>query len=264
MSEFSKNAMVNAISANFIDFRLSYAALPQSTIVRNENLIWLDSGVPKASWNGILKMNFPPLIMGDHLEKIKQYFLKKHRPYGFWLLPSERSDQIEKLLISRHFSFQKESPGMARELSSYRAVDRVYPSLVIKQVNNTRELKAFAGIVKEGFGLDVALMERLIRILRAGKKNRIRHYIGYWENQAVSSGMLMFGADVAGIYLVSTLNEFRGKGLGTLMTDFCLKMARNLGFTYCVLHASPEGQRIYERLGFRSYFNFKLYVYGDI
>jgi GNAT superfamily N-acetyltransferase len=54
----------------------------------------------------------------------------------------------------------------------------------------------------------------------------------------------------AGIFNLSTLQEYRGKGIGTALISYALHEAKKQGYIYAALQASEEGLRIYERLGF--------------
>jgi predicted GNAT family acetyltransferase len=75
----------------------------------------------------------------------------------------------------------------------------------------------------------------------------------YVENQLVSTTMMFMQGEVAGLHLVGTLNEYRGKGLGSLITKFALKYATENGCKFCVLQASKMGKRVYRRIGFNEY-----------
>jgi predicted acetyltransferase len=57
--------------------------------------------------------------------------------------------------------------------------------------------------------------------------------------------------DVAGIYFVSTLAEFRRRGFGEAMTWRAIADARTTGCTLSYLQASRMGRHIYEGMGFR-------------
>ncbi len=47
-----------------------------------------------------------------------------------------------------------------------------------------------------------------------------------------------------------TMNEYRGQGLATKLTELTIGFLRERNVASIRLHASPFGRRIYERLGF--------------
>ena len=50
---------------------------------------------------------------------------------------------------------------------------------------------------------------------------------------------------------VVTLPEHRGRGFGTALVDVVIEWARSIDADRVDLSATPQGQRIYERAGFR-------------
>ncbi|MDR1580315.1 MAG: GNAT family N-acetyltransferase [Synergistaceae bacterium] len=68
--------------------------------------------------------------------------------------------------------------------------------------------------------------------------------------KGASTGLLFAGGETAGIYYISTRPEFRGQGLGGAVVDYLKRAARESGFRYVTLLATPSGRRLYERHGF--------------
>jgi ribosomal protein S18 acetylase RimI-like enzyme len=65
-----------------------------------------------------------------------------------------------------------------------------------------------------------------------------------------ATGMLFAGDENCGIYYVSTLPEFRGRGLGGAIVDRLKAHAAELGFSKAVLLATPSGRPLYRKHGF--------------
>jgi ribosomal protein S18 acetylase RimI-like enzyme len=77
-----------------------------------------------------------------------------------------------------------------------------------------------------------------------------RHLIGYIKDDAVATAAVYHGTRASEVQHVVTLHEHRRRGIGTAMTVAALELARAHGNRYAVLTASPDGERIYARLGF--------------
>jgi predicted acetyltransferase len=67
----------------------------------------------------------------------------------------------------------------------------------------------------------------------------------------VAAAELTVAGGVVGLYGVSTLLGYRRRGIGGAMTLRPLHDARAAGYRTAFLQASPEGARVYERIGFQ-------------
>ncbi|MDY7226351.1 GNAT family N-acetyltransferase [Hyalangium rubrum] len=78
------------------------------------------------------------------------------------------------------------------------------------------------------------------------------HILGLREgNRLLSAGMAHDLGETAGIYLVATANEARGRGLASEVMRGLLADAQARGCTAAVLQATELGYGVYRRLGFR-------------
>jgi len=87
-----------------------------------------------------------------------------------------------------------------------------------------------------------------------------RYYLGAFQGKPIATALLFFGAGVAALHSVVTLPEARSKGIGTAMTLAALREARRAGYRVAILTASPYGERIYRRVGFREYCTISRYT----
>ncbi len=63
---------------------------------------------------------------------------------------------------------------------------------------------------------------------------------------------------VAGIYWVGNLKHARGRGIGRAVTAAATNAGFDLGADLASLQASPMGRPIYEAMGFRTLFDYRL------
>lgn len=86
------------------------------------------------------------------------------------------------------------------------------------------------------------------------------NYIAYWGSRPAGAGMLFCRGDMAGIYNMCTLPEFRGRGVATAVLAACLADARARGCQYVGLTPTSMGRPLYERLGFREVYQERYFV----
>ena len=81
--------------------------------------------------------------------------------------------------------------------------------------------------------------------------------IGAYEGDTLLSGaQVMFSHGIAGIYCVGTAEEARGRGLAELVTRTVTNIGFDGGAPYVTLQASPMGESIYLRLGYREIYRY--------
>ncbi len=72
--------------------------------------------------------------------------------------------------------------------------------------------------------------------------------------------MSILRAGVAGLYNVGTLEKYRGKGIGSLVSLAAVLECRNKGYEIGMLASSELGSNVYPRIGFKEYFRYRTYV----
>ncbi|MGA8302358.1 MAG: GNAT family N-acetyltransferase [Thermoplasmata archaeon] len=86
----------------------------------------------------------------------------------------------------------------------------------------------------------------------------LRCFVGYRDDVPVATSARFLQDGVVGIYGVATIPEARRNGFGSAMTLAALAEGRSLRYGVGVLIATPMGEPVYKRLGFR-----ELYRVGE-
>lgn len=71
------------------------------------------------------------------------------------------------------------------------------------------------------------------------------------DGDVVACAQLVLSHGIGGVYYVATLEAARGRGLGELVTAEVTNRGLELGATSVGLQASPMGEPIYRRMGYR-------------
>ncbi len=79
----------------------------------------------------------------------------------------------------------------------------------------------------------------------------------------MATSELFLGGGVAGIHGVTTVSEFRGRGIGTSMTLSPLIDSRNQGYDIGVLFSSEMAVGIYRSLGIQEYGMGYIYLWQE-
>lgn len=85
-------------------------------------------------------------------------------------------------------------------------------------------------------------------------------YLGYRDGVPVSTAMIIFSPLLAGVYWVGTTSGARRTGLAEACTRQVTNAAFERGARAVTLQASPMGEPIYTRLGYRTFDRLRWYV----
>jgi len=120
----------------------------------------------------------------------------------------------------------------------------------VRRINS--EAYESIGIPKEQTEAYFAVPQRLL-------SPKLIIYIAYLNGQPASTAMALMTEQVAGIYWVGTTKAARGRGLA----EACVRLVGNAGFArgakIAALQASPMGEPIYQRIGYRTIDRVKCY-----
>ncbi|MDJ1501541.1 GNAT family N-acetyltransferase [Xanthocytophaga agilis] len=154
-----------------------------------------------------------------------------------------------------NFDFLSGQRNMAIDLRSLEA--KSTDTTTIRQVKTDAESIAFAKIASESFRYHVG--DHVISTI-ISQSEQIRVFIYTEENETIGCGIVFFDSDNnAGLHMIGTTPNGRGKGIATTMTRYLLQEAKANGSIYCVLHASLMGEPIYRKLGFTAYGEIETY-----
>jgi len=123
---------------------------------------------------------------------------------------------------------------------------------------NAESLGTYNEILAEAFGTSVQMMNDLIRPSLLASE--ARGYLGYLDGRPVATSALIPSDGVAGVYNVSTLPEYRKRGLGEAMTWHAVREGARGGCRIGSLQASAMGQPVYARMGFRNIAPYETFV----
>ncbi len=85
-------------------------------------------------------------------------------------------------------------------------------------------------------------------------------FLAHVDGRPAGISMTIVTHGIAGIYWVGATEEARGRGLGRTMTAIAVEAGLEMGGTWASLQASPMGASIYRRMGFKTIFDYRLYM----
>lgn len=263
VQHLSSPRLVDAIEDGVFRFWSYLGRSPQLGLYDGPDMIRLTSEVASPFCNNILRANLSPGDIDTTIESALAPFKSRRVPVRWWISPSTRPANLSKYLEAHGLTLMADVAGMAADLPTLNEKLPEPPGLTIEQVGDVKTLTQWIPISTISFGFPESVSTLFFDVLSSqGFELPWRHYIGWLMGRPVACSSLLLGPGAAGIYFVGTVPEARGKGIGAALTLAPLLDARALGYRIGVLGASQMGQRVYQRLGFREYCRFGIYVWN--
>jgi ribosomal protein S18 acetylase RimI-like enzyme len=211
-----------------------------------DGLLLVDSSLPCDSFNLVFCWGQPA---DADLQDSVHYFQSRRLPFAVWVGPAST---VAAALERFGLRSTEAETGMLLDAADFRpcALPR---GLTVERVADPDRLAHFAEVVR-GQPPD-ASVERFYQLTGAavfGANSPMRLVIGYADGKPVAAAEAFVSDGVGGVYSVVTVGEYRRRGIGSAMTALAVREGFAAGARLAVLQASPEGQGIYERLGFRA------------
>ena len=252
-TDISDDALVTAIRATMCDFFRHVSISNPVEYLENERFTRWYTPLPHPWFNGVVCSTMPADGDAAFIDETINYFKsKKVDSFTWWMDPHLKRSDWEPLLSQSGFGFSDGTPGMAVDLDTLDESMQKTKGLEIRAVEDEESMRTWAHIFTAGYGLPLD-WEKVIcdTWLTLGLDFPIKNYLGYFDDEPVSTSTIFLGGGVAGIYDVATLPEMRGKGLGAALTLHPLLEARKAGYQIGVLQSSEMGFSVYKKLGFR-------------
>ena len=193
------------------------------------------------------------------IDQIKRSY--KGQPFAWCIPPSAHNPNTTKALLENGFIIETIEHAMICDLNNVASFEQK-TDLLITQVASKLMLADFISVL-ESYDPHISTFYGLMNdeLLFAAEKL----VVGYAYGNPVSIGILFVSGGSAGIFSLVTSKDFQGKGYGTDMMIFLMKIAKDHGCHSVTLSASSDsGYRIYEGLGFSKVGKFECFEYkGD-
>ena len=252
--------MFDAIEGNVSEFLLEMGRAGGGVERNDSQVRWTVGGSPIDYHNAVVGCDAPDAARARELAQEFLGELRAHDVPGCWHLhPAMAPADLGEVLVAAGFEDAGSEPAMAMRLTGPLAP--VSSDLSIEVVADDAALDRYRQVLADGFGEGPTEADWVTSVFRSigASSGRWRHFVGSVDGEPVATSTILRTGAVAGVYFVATRPAFRRRGFGTAITAHALDDARSSGARTAILGSSPMGKRIYERLGFREYFEYRLF-----
>lgn len=252
----NQSEIEHAIEFNLYEFFRSIVHIDLEHIQyeETEEFSRFSTGIPFFFFNGVIDSH---ISSENAIKKIKDnitYFEKRQVPFLWVLGPLSTPKNMGELLIKNGFILDK-LQGMAYNLKILNTERELLNKVEIIKIESMNALKVWNDIILTGFDFPKEVrsdffFEAFSFILLKDRASASA-FLAYYDGNPVASSLVLYKAGVAGIHLVTTLEEAHGKGIGTAITLAPLNEAKKLGYETAILHSTEMGLNMYNRMGFK-------------
>lgn len=251
--------MLDAIDDNVSQFLVEMGRAGGGLQRHDDEVTWTVGGSPIDYHNAVVRCAAHD---ADRAAVLARQFLQNLQARGVpgsWHLHSEMTPpNLAEVLLREGYEDGGIEPATAMRL--HTALPAPVGNISIEVVRDGAGLERYRQVLADGFGEGPKEADWVTSIFRSIGVNddRWRHFVGSLGDEAVSTTTIFRTGAVAGVYFVATRPAFRRHGFGSAITAHGLNDARARGVETAVLASSPKGRHIYEELGFREYFQYRL------
>jgi ribosomal protein S18 acetylase RimI-like enzyme len=218
-----------------------------------DDLVIADSGLPCDTFNFVCRARLEEAAARAAALEAVTHFANVGRPFSWWVGPADRPRTLDAVLEDIGLKRAETALAMALALRDLPEAVPAVPDLEVRRVHSAAELDAVARIAADNWSppdLQVpAFYHRTAGALLSDDSPQW-FYLGHLEGEPAATAEATVQAGTVGLYNISTRAQFRGRGIGSVLTWQPLTDARVAGCETAVLQAAAEGVGIYRRLGF--------------
>lgn len=203
--------------------------------------------------NGVARLD-DALAAEAVLDVAAAWFAERDR--GFSVLASDlgvgADDDLVAAAEARGFLRVGAAPAMVCEAPLAPAEPP--PDVEVRWVGDggrVEDLVAVCDASYQSLGMPAGVIEAMVRAPERVERPHLRTVLLHLAGEPVACAQLLLSHGIAGVYYVGTIEAARGRGLAELATRLVTNLAFELGAPVVTLQASPMGEPIYRRMGYR-------------
>jgi len=249
-----RDALLAAGDRNLAAVLRLYARTVPGAVLQDDGRLLLVSTLP--SWpgpyhNGAIRLD-RALPAAQVLARAEAFFDGRAPGYCVWVAAHADADIEEAALGAGHARI---SPTGAPRMALRHRLDprRPEPGVTLEEVVDEAGRRDYLAVTVAAYAesfLPADAAEAQVATLDTVHGPAVRSVVARREGAPVAAAMVVGSDGVAGIQLVGTVPEARGRGLGELCTAWAADAGFGLGAEAVVLEASEAGEPLYRRMGF--------------
>jgi ribosomal protein S18 acetylase RimI-like enzyme len=245
--------LISAIESNLYQFYDFVASRGNLELVNERDFSWVRN--KSSAWpNWIFRVN-PGLLMEEKFIESLTSRIKRQEIPPYLIIP-EPENSRDFYNLAEKFGLRQimRWTGMALMKDEYSADPSYHKCGKIIRVRDETSLKDWLQVVNSALYSSNSLVNALLEKLYL--RDPFKLYLGYADGEPVSTSMSFQKDAIAGLYMISTMENHRNKGYGAELTRYAMETCFQQEAEIIILHASVMGEKVYRKIGFKEYCKF--------
>ncbi|MEY4577179.1 MAG: hypothetical protein RL701_1882 [Pseudomonadota bacterium] len=247
-------------------FREQARWLPGFQLVERDDVLWVAGGTrfPGGPLNCVLPLTSRGAADPERvIAEARTHFTALDRGFSVHA-PAHFGAGLARACIAENLTRIGDTPGMVLEQPVALATRELDGAEVsVRLVDSPLMAADFSEVCAgayEALGMPAAVTRKVFSLPERWRNPYWHTFVVYERERAVSAAALLFSHGIAGIYWVATSADARSKGYGELVTRHASHHAFKAGARCVILQASPFGEPIYRKLGFREITRYPMFL----
>jgi ribosomal protein S18 acetylase RimI-like enzyme len=204
---------------------------------------------PRGGAERIFDLHFPAHSANEKVAQLAKDVREGRLPRSILVPLDPEPPDLADLLHKNGYTFDASGACMLMDLDTLPETFPPTPGVEVCTANNPDLLDSWVRIVNTALaGYELMSREQFMDLYCL---EHVVLLLGTFHGSPAATGMVLLDGDLASLEMVSTLPEFRRKGLGSAVTLAGLELMKQRGAVTATLRAEPDGIAIYRKAGFR-------------
>jgi GNAT superfamily N-acetyltransferase len=243
-----------AIEDNLFELLRRVAELPGGELEDSDRMLRIATGLPSPMHNAVVRARLAPEEVEPTVAEVFAWYRRRRAPFFWWTGPqSSPSDLDDRLAAAGLLEFDRDSPGMAMALADIDESAAAPPGVSVEQAHGEDALREWAVLFSAAHDAPPSAGQSWVEAARRRDFRELpwSSWIARLDGEPAGLGLSFVAGDAVGLYAIGTLPQARRRGVGTALTLVPMLEARSSGAEIAILHSTPDGEKLYPRLGFR-------------
>lgn len=241
---------------NLESFWEDVAKVSQGTIIHTPHTLALITNINIGICNPILRFDLSKLDYTTLKQGLLQNNNYQETPFSWWA--SKNNHANVEILNTKELDYFGEVPVMYLKLTDKEFQVELPKGIIIKKldVNNLDEWTTV-------IGKEFKFSDQVIHQYQTALKNlpeKLQHFCALDNEKIIATGSLYFGSDFVGLYNLATLAEYQKQGIATAMKHYRLNVAKQQGYSYATLQATPDAVKLNSKIGFSTATSYEIFI----